>query len=108
MDIKILPDFEECLDLIDVSVTDYNVEEVAKHLSGSAGLSGVDSTSFSHWMLKHGGASSTLRKTIASLVEWLANTCLPLAAHRAITWCRLIGLDKCPRVRHIGIGDVLR
>ena len=48
VDVKSLPAFKECSDLIDILVTIDNVEEVAKHLSGSVGLSGVDSTSFSH------------------------------------------------------------
>ena len=103
-----LPVFDSCPDLIDVQVTDDAVEEVAKHLSGSAGPSGIDSSSLSQWLLKHGGASSNLRKTMAKLVEWLANSCPPWAAYRALTWGRLIGLDKCPGVRPVGIGDMFR
>ena len=42
------------------------------------------------------------------MVKWLANSYPPWAAYRAITWCRLVGLDKCPGVQPIGIGDILR
>ena len=68
-----LPTFESCPDLIEVEVTDENVEQAAKKISGSAGPSGIDSISMSHWLLKFGAASGRLRKSIASMVEWLAN-----------------------------------
>ena len=64
VDIKNLLTFDECPELIDVLVTDDNVEEVAKHLSGSAGLLGVDSTSISYWLLKCGEESSALCKPL--------------------------------------------
>ena len=81
---------------------------MAKRLSGSAGPSGIDSVSMSHWLLKFGGASTNLRRSVAKFVEWLANDYPPWASYRAMTWSRLVGLDKCPGVRPIGIGDILR
>ena len=77
--------FESCLDLIEVEVTDENVEQAAKKLSGLAGPSGIDSISMSYWLLKFGGASARLRKSIASMVEWLANGYPPWTAYHAMT-----------------------
>ena len=84
------------------------MERVAKKLSGSAGPSGVDSISMPHWLLKFGEASASLRKSITKLVEWLANGYPPWTAYRAMMWSRLVGLDKYPGVRPIGIGNILR
>ena len=91
-----------------MEVTDENMEQAAKKLSGSAGPSGIDSISISHWLLKFEVSSGRLRKRIASMVEWLANEYSPWAAYRAMTWSKLVGLDKWPGVRPIGIGDIIR
>ena len=72
-----LPVFYNCTDLSDAQVEDVIIKEVAKHLTGGAGPSGVYSSSFSQWLLKYGGASAKLRKTLASLVEWLTNSYRP-------------------------------
>ena len=98
-----LPTFESCPDLIEVEVAGENVEQTAKRLSGSAGPSGIDSISMSHWLLKFGGANARLRKSIASMIKGLANGHLPWAAYRAMTWGRLVGLVECPGVSLIGI-----
>ena len=108
VEISSLPIFESYPELINIEVTEDSVEKVARGLSGSAGPSGIDSVAMSHWLLKFGGASSKLRRSIAKFVEWLANDYPPWAAYRAMTWSRLVGLDKCPGVRPIGIGDILR
>ena len=108
VDINSIPRYDSCPDLININASEENVETVAKRVSGSAGPLGVDSVSFSYWLLKFGGASTLLRRTVAGMVECLANTCPPWAACRALTWCRLIGMNKCPGVRPIGIGDMLR
>ena len=107
-DVANLPDFDTNPALIDTVVTGELVERVAKKLSGSAGPSGVDSISMPHWLLKFGEASASLRKSITKLVEWLANGYPPWTAYRAMTWSRLVGLDKYPGVRPIGIGNILR
>ena len=61
------PKFESCPEMIDIVVTEENVEKVAKRLSSSAGLSGIDSLSMSHWLLKFGASSTILRKSFADL-----------------------------------------
>ena len=68
VDVADLPDFDSCPTLIDNVVIVESVERVAKKLSGSAGPSGVDSIAMSHWLLQFGGASASLRKSIAKLV----------------------------------------
>ena len=98
-----LPTFESCPYLIEVEVTDENVEQAAKKLSRSAGPSGIHSISMSYWLLKFGGESARLRKSMASMVEWLANGYPPWVAYRAMTWGRLVGLVECPGVSLIGI-----
>ena len=69
VNVESIPIFNSCPDLIDVQVMDDAVEEIAKHLSGSVGPSRIDSSSLNQWLLKDGGASSNLRKTLAKLVE---------------------------------------
>ena len=68
-----LPEFESCLEMIDIVVTEENVEKPVKGLSSSAGPSGIDSLSMSHWILKFGASSAILRKSFADLTEWLSS-----------------------------------
>ena len=89
-------------------MTEDNVEKVGKRLSESAGPLGTNSMSMSHWLLKLGGTSTNLRRSIVKLVDWLANDYPPWAAYRAVNSCRLVELDKYPRVRPIRIGYILR
>ena len=53
VEISSLPIFEFCPELINIEVTEDSVEKVARKLSGSAGLSGIDSVYMSHWLLKY-------------------------------------------------------
>ena len=89
-----LPEFESCLEIIDIVVREDNVEKVAKQLSGSTGPSGINSFSMSHWLLKFGPSSAILRKSFADVTEWLANSYPPWMAYRAMTSCRFLALDK--------------
>ena len=69
--------FESFSKLIEMEVTDENVEHIAKKLSGSVDTLGIDSISIFHWLLKFGGASTRLSKGIDSMVEWFGNEYTP-------------------------------
>eukprot|EP00957_Ditylum_brightwellii_P190563 14506535-Ditylum_brightwellii.AAC.1 len=45
-----------------------------------------------------------LRELVAQFACWIANSFPPCAAICAYVAGRLIGLDKCPGVQHVGIG----
>ena len=96
--ISSLPIFESCLELINIEATEGSVEKVAKILFGSTDPSGIDSMYMSRRPLKVGGTSTNLHRSIEKLVEWLTNNYLPWIAYRVMTWCRLVGLNKCLRV----------
>ena len=49
-----------------------------------------------------------LKEALAQFARWLANGSSPWAAYRAFMSNRLCGLDKCPGVRPLGIGEVYR
>ena len=61
-----------------------------------------------NWLLCFGCASEELRVIVASLADWMANSSSPWAAYFALMECRLVALDKRPRVRRVGIGETLR
>ena len=50
--------------------------------------------------------SLALRRAIAEVGNWLANTAPPWVAYRALVACHLVALNKRPGVRPIGIGEV--
>ena len=46
-----------------------------------------------------------LWQIIGEFGDWIANGRLPWAAYRALMSGRLIGFNKCPRVRPVGVGE---
>ena len=107
VDVSTVPNFELHLDLIDISVVDNTLKVVAKFLSRATELSGVDWALIISYLLKHGGASSNLRKTIGDMVEWLTKPCPLWEAFWALSWFRLITLGKFSDALPIGIGNII-
>eukprot|EP00957_Ditylum_brightwellii_P044754 3394045-Ditylum_brightwellii.AAC.1 len=80
-ELQALKEFPNVHAFVNVDVTGGVIEKVARHLSGAAGPGGVD---------------------------WIANSFPPWAAIRAYVAGHLIGLDKCPGVRPVGVGEALQ
>ena len=96
----------ECL--VELDCTEEIVQDIAGKMQGGAGPSSVDALALKKWLLNHGAASQILREELAAWTEWLSNGHPPWAAYRAMMYCRLVALDKCPGVRPVGIGEVWR
>lgn len=108
MDASKLQQYTDCPDFVNLDVTSETVEKVSARLSGSAGLGGADAEAVSNWLLQFGDASRRLRNAVAKICRWMANDFPPWAAYRALMSGRLIGLDKMPGVRPVGIGETWR
>ena len=75
---------------------------------GSAAPSGLDADDWRRILSAFGQTSTNLCKLVAKFAKRLATSILPpddLIAHNG---CRLVALEKCPGVRHIGFGEVMR
>ena len=70
--------------LIDIEVTAEHIAKVARNLSGSAGLSALDSQQWIDLLLKFGVVSSDLREAVAALVNRLGNGIIPWEDTRAL------------------------
>ena len=103
--------FMECdhlPDMYGIEVPERVVEKAARSIQGSAGPVGGDSQCWGALLLKHGAASSRLRRAVGALAEKLANTLVEWEFLRALRSCRLIALDKGGgKIRPIGIGETL-
>ena len=75
---------------------------------GREGPKGTNVVRLQYWILRYGDASSEFRKIVTSIMEWLANSCPPWAAYQALITGRLIGLDKQPGLRPVGISKTWR
>ena len=95
-------------EVIPLDVTEDDAKNLASRLHGGSGVGGVDAIDFQNWLLHHGKASEMFREEMAAWAEWLANESPPWAAYRALMACRLVALDKCPGVRPVGIGEIMR
>ena len=75
---------------------------------GSAGTSSLDADDWRRLLSAFGQTSTNLCKLFAKFSKSLATSILPPDNLIAYNGCRLVALDKCPGVRPIGIGEVLR
>ena len=73
-----------CQCFFDIEVTAEHIAKVARNLSGSAGLSALDSQQWIDLLLKFGVVSSDLREAVAALVNRLSNGIIPREDTRAL------------------------
>ncbi|XP_057293937.1 uncharacterized protein LOC130622497 [Hydractinia symbiolongicarpus] len=95
-------------------ITPELVKKCAAATKGACGPSGVDADEWRRILDSniYGDTGSDLRRAVAQMVKQLCmiemekvNQCATL---EVLMSCRLIPLDKCPGLRPIGIGEVLR
>lgn len=89
-------------------MTASHVVQVTRKIKCGAGPSGTCAAKWKDFLLKYGSSSETLRDSIAELCRLLANRVVDWKNFRSLFACRLIALDKCLRVRPIGIDEVVR
>ena len=59
-------------------------------------------------MLRYGTSNTRLCYSVVGLCHHLCNSIIPWDSIRALVASHLIALGKCPGVRPIGIGEMLR
>ena len=97
----------EPLDLVPQDITAEYVTGVGHRLLGGAGPF-MDTIRLHHCLLRYGEASSELQQIVAPITDWIANSCPPWAEYRALMAVCLIGMDKQPGVRPVGIVETWR
>ena len=102
IDCNKLPEFEE------VEINGGHVLRVARMIQGGAGPGGCDATHWQDVLVRFGAHSGRLREAVTSLCRKLANSVVPWSTVQALMSSRLIALDKCPGVRPVGVGEMLR
>ena len=96
------------LAMLPLDITDATVATVARRLAGSSGTGGVYSISLQYWLLQFEMASLGLREIVREFGDWMDNGRPPWAANSALIPGRLIGINKCPGVRKVGMGYTWR
>ena len=84
------------------------METVASKISGSAGLSGMDSVQLKHHLLQHGGASKNYARWWRKLLAGWPILIIPGGQLIELSYTRLVALEKNTGIRPIGIGDIWR
>ena len=89
-------------------ITGILVRSVALRTEGAAGPSGIDAQGWRRLCSSFQLASSELCDALACLCKRICSTYVDPRGLTAFVACRLIALNKCPGVRPIGIGEVVR
>ena len=101
-------EYEDIPETVPLDFTEDDVTWVASKLSGAAGALGAEAVELRNWLLCLGCASEDIIVVVAILADWMDNSSPLWAAYRALIACRLVALDKRPRVRLVVIGETLR
>ena len=75
---------------------------------GGASPSELDSQGWRRLRTSFRKASSDLCDSVALLARSICTTTVDPAGLAPLTACRLVALDKCPRVLPVGIGEIIR
>ena len=89
-------------------ITGDNIKQAANRRQGTAGPSGVDAYAWRRFCSSFKNAFVDLCNAMAGVARRFCTTRVRPDAIPAFLACRLIPLDKDPRVRPIGIGEVPR
>ena len=100
-------EYEDVPETVPLDFMEYEVTWVVSKLSGAAGALGAEAMELRNGLLRFGCASEECRVVVASLDNWMNNSYPPWAAYRTLMACRLVALDKRPRVCPVGIGETL-
>ena len=90
------------------SITAEVIRKSALLTQGSAGPSGMDALTWRRLCTAFGEKSNELCSAIAAFAKRICTTYVDPSNLIAYTSCRLVPLDKCPGVRPVGIGEVVR
>ena len=104
----VLPSMENLLYFEDSEITGSHILSIAHQLQGGAGPGGCDALHWRDILLRYGASSAHLCDSVAGLCRHLCNSIVPWDSIRTLVASCLIALDKCPGVRPIGIGEILR
>ena len=77
-------------------------------MDGAADPSGVDAASWKRLCTSFKGASTDLCESLAATARRICTCYVDPRGLSAFVACRLIALDKCPRLSPIGIGETIR
>ena len=84
--------------------------KAAKITEGGSGPSGMDADGWRKVIVSkvYGDVRNDLRKSLAQTVRKMCTEHVSDNSLEAFNACRLVPLDKCPGLRPIGVGEVLR
>ena len=84
------------------------IQQVARQCNGSAGPTGLDVHAWRRMCTSFKQASWDLCSAIAGVARRICTKSVDPEGLSALVACRLIPLNKCPGIRPIGVGEVLR
>ena len=89
-------------------ITGASIMEAALHTNGSAGPSGLDSHAWKRMCSSFQKASTDHCAAVAMVARRIAGAFVDPEPLAPLSACRLVALDKCPGVRPVGVGEVVR
>ena len=90
------------------NITAESIRVASLHTQGAAGPSGLDALNWRRLCTAFGQKSNDLCAALARVARRISTAFIDPSTLAAYTSCRLIPLNKCPGVRPIGIGEVVR